>query len=217
MCPLLFVPSKCLNGHGFLVDKNQAQFVELADISQTSSDYFVNCSFNPTIDSLKIQIRLKANGYDAQKLREYILEDDTKNIVKGLFPSEDDVQFEYTGNIKEEDYTKPLILNFTLKKELIARNNKIYFNPFICEKISENPFNSTERKYPIDFRYKKRKKIVASMILPEGYTLASFPDSKTTSTPGNKVKYSFSVQNNRISVQAMAEYKIESTEIKADA
>ncbi len=213
--PYYLVPSKCLNGHGFLVDNKQPQFVELADISQTSSDYYINCSFNSTVDTLSMNILLKANGYDALKLREYLLKKDTLSIINELFPDEDNVDFEYSGNIKEEDYTKPISLNFTIKKEVLKRNNKIYFNPFICEKITENPFKSNERKYPVDYRYKSRKKSVVSIVLPQNYKLDSYPESKTSITNDKAVKYNFMVQNGGINVQAMSQYKIENPVIDA--
>jgi len=214
--PYYLIPSKCLNGHGFLVDKQQPQFVEIADISQTSSDYNIKYNFNTTLDSVSIHVKLEASGYDALRLREYLLKDDTLSIMKELFTEEKDVSFKYDGNIKDEDYNKPLNLSFTLKKEVILRNNKIYFNPFICEKITVNPFKSTERKYPIDYRYKRRIKTLVTIELPKDHSLESFPESKTSITTDKAVKYNFTLQNNGILIQAMSEYIIENPEIKAN-
>jgi hypothetical protein len=214
--PYNLIPSKCLNGHGFLVDKTQSQFIELMDISQTSSSFVTTCTFNSTMDSITMNINLRAFGYDALVLRQYLLDDDNEGITKELFPDEEGIQLEYTGNIKEDDYNKPLVLNFTAKKEILVRNDKIYFNPFICEKISKNPFKSTKRKYPIDFRYMKYKKYMVTISVPSGYVLESSPEPKRIATTKNLVRYNFMLQNNNNIVQSVAEYKIEDPVIDAD-
>lgn len=213
--PYNLVPSKCLNGHGFLVDKSQSQFIELLDISQTSSNYVTACSFNSAMDSITMDINLRAYGYEALELRQYLVHNEKEEITKKLFPSEENVQFNYTGNIEDEDYNKPLVLNFKITKKLLVRNNKIYFNPFICDKITENPFKSTQRKYPVDFRYKNKKKQMVSIAVPQGYILESAPETKRISTTNNQIHYNFLSQGQGNFVQALAEYKVENAEIDA--
>jgi hypothetical protein len=213
--PYNLIPEKCLNGHGFLVDKTQSQFIELLDISQTSSSYVTSCSFNSAMDSVTMDINLRAYGYDALDLREYLIDNDKEGVTKKLFPMEENVQFNYSGKIEEEDYNKPLVLNFRITKGLLVRNNKIYFNPFICDKITENPFKSIQRKYPIDFRYTYNKKNLVTISVPQGYILESAPETKRIAITNNLVHYNFVSQGHGNFAQALAEYKVENAEIDA--
>lgn len=214
--PYYLIPSKCLNGHGFLVDKKQAQFIELMDISQTQSLYNAVGRFNSTMDTLTMQINLKAYGYDAVTLREYLLADDVESIKEKIFPNETNVQVEYNRKIEEEDYNTSLSLNFTIKKKTIVREDKVYFNPFVCENHVENPFRSKEREYPIDFRYKTKKKISVSIELPQDYMLASQAKDTDYSLPNNGVKFVFKTQANTRLLQAISEYEVTSPAIKAE-
>lgn len=215
--PYYLVPQKCLNGHGFLIDKQQPQFVELIDISQTSSKYVTTCSFNQTIDSVSINTRLEAFGYDALQLRKLILKGDNDAVIKKVFPNEENVNFEYKGNIKEEDPNKPLVLNFKMNKEVLKIKNKVYFNPFICNVIDKNPFKSIERNYPIDFRNKEFTRQLISVSLPQGYKLNSAPESNLSTTNQNSIQYNLKVQSNPYAVQALSEFRINNPLVNSEA
>lgn len=214
--PYYLVPSKCLNGHGFLVDKEQAQFVELMDISQTQSNYNAFGSFNSTMDTLVLEVNLKAQGYDAISLRNYLLDNDFESIKEKIFPEDENVEVVFKGNIKKDDNNKPLSINFIIKRKVTLRNNRIYINPIITEGSLENPFKSKERLYPIDFRYKQKQKIFVTLQIPQGYSILSVPKNEEYNLSEKGVDFKFKTQVNNNIVQVLSEYNVTNSAIKAE-
>jgi hypothetical protein len=58
----------------------------------------------------------------------------------------------------------------------------LYVTPLLFLASEENPFKEDTRAYPIDFVYPIADKYIVNVMLPEGYTVESLPES---------VKYQF--------------------------
>jgi hypothetical protein len=72
----------------------------------------------------------------------------------------------------------------------------------LFEQISENPFKSPDRLYPVDYAFMSEKTILMNYTLPEGYTLVSAPSSLKAKLPENaaSMSYSVTVLENKVSL-----------------
>ncbi|MFW9598422.1 MAG: hypothetical protein ACMV0Y_10790, partial [Paludibacter sp.] len=61
----------------------------------------------------------------------------------------------------------------TFKNRVMLSGDKMYINPYLTERLIENPFKSNERLYPIDFITPIDKKYTLSLTIPDGYTVES--------------------------------------------
>ena len=214
--PYYIIPEKCLNGYGFLVDKEQGQFVELTDISNTRSDYSITGQLNHGKDTLNVNVVLVSSGYQAIKLRNYILDKQFNKVIEEVIPDYDNIKLDSVADSELHDFEKPLRLTLSYNIPIDKMENSFYFNPFLVEKIDNNPFSAYERKYPIDYRYKNYKRIVFSMILPKGIQIKSMPTAASYNLPSNALKYAFQSMNNGISLQMISEFAILNPKVEAD-
>lgn len=70
---------------------------------------------------------------------------------------------------------------------------QIYFNPFLVNKQSKNPFNLNERTYPVDLGMSVEEIVYIDIKLPEGYELLSKPKDLNMGLPDKGGRYLSSV------------------------
>jgi len=63
--------------------------------------------------------------------------------------------------------------------------NEIRINPFLFDRIEENPFKLKERNYPIDFAHPRKNNYYLRLEIPETYNIVKLPDNKAFSLPNN--------------------------------
>ncbi len=74
-----------------------------------------------------------------------------------------------------EDLENPLQVKGDIKIQL--DEDVIYFNPIVGSTITENPFTSTARFYPVEMPYRINKTYILNMEIPAGYSLEELPKS----------------------------------------
>ncbi len=138
------------------------------------------------------------NKYGRVKDEDIISKIENKN--KGIEISE----FKILNKI---DIYKPFIEMYKFSSEDIVSKvgDKIYFNPLLFNAKSENPFKLEKREYPIDFGTPFKEKNVLSIVIPEGYSVESVPESIAVGLGDNNgvYKFSVSVQKNKINVYSL--------------
>ena len=80
--------------------------------------------------------------------------------------------------------------------------NLIRINPFIINKITQNPFNLPYRLYPVDFGYKRKHTLLTSIEFPSNYKVKHLPEDKVISLPNKSGTLFFktNIIDNKISV-----------------
>jgi len=191
-CPYTLLPMRDLNGRGQFMDKKRTGWIELE--ASKKDKQMVSYTLNLEEDySLKGKIAYSKGDYAALDLR-----NDYEN-----FNSED----EYLTNYKEgkkglkivsykienlDSLYKPITEEF----EVLLSNNvseidgELYITPLLYEQMKENPFKTTNRKYPIDFGYCRDKTFVINYTFPQGYTVQNIPENISMKLPGNTALFS---------------------------
>ena len=91
--------------------------------------------------------------------------------------------------------------DFSINKE----DNIIYFNPMFAEGQKENPFKSTERKYPVEMPYTSDETYVLTLQVPDGYTVDEIPKSikvKLNEEGEGEFEYIIAQSENTISLRS---------------
>jgi hypothetical protein len=78
----------------------------------------------------------------------------------------------------------------------------IYLDPFIANKLAENPFKLEKREYPVDFGSPQEDTYMLSLELPESYEVEELPKTLAVGLPGNAGRYVYSVSRmgNKVSI-----------------
>lgn len=196
------LPERCLNGRGFVVSKTGHSWIPLAAPVRSRVIHSVEGLLNEQgiIDG---KLTLERTGYFAANNRRQYLANEESEYVKTLSD-------QYQIEIKKSEFinTKEFANSFKEVHDVVVSDranvapNTIYFNPVIFSKISENPFRSEDRKYPVDFGHSFDQIYVLKLIIPDGYIVDEAPEAKAIALPAGagKFTYSFSQAGNTINL-----------------
>lgn len=103
-------------------------------------------------------------------------------------------------NINDPDAS--LISSYHFTRESIGNDELVYFTPAFTKFLSENPFKSEERNYPVDFGYQQVYAYVAEFIIPDNYSIEELPQNVLTKLPDNlgEFKRLMQAEGNKISL-----------------
>ena len=90
---------------------------------------------------------------------------------------------------------------FVLKQPTGA--SLIYLSPLIGDGWRKNPFDATERKYPVELPYTVDETYIFSMEIPQGYAVDELPKSARVGLNGDQgqFEYLISQQNNQVQMR----------------
>ena len=70
---------------------------------------------------------------------------------------------------------------------------KIYFSPLLYTQLTENPFKSKKREFPVFFNYPKATINEINIAIPEAYTIETLPETANYHLPEDMGLYSYSI------------------------
>lgn len=191
------LPFRALNQYGRKIDFDEGS--EWIPISSNLNTYQIyNDSLQVHEDgTASLKSHTKLTGYEATKTRQIISK--YKNAPQEeLFLKLNSLRDSYqlkTFTIENEDVVeKPLEITYEVKNNSQKINDVIYLNPFTFLFWKENPFKLEERKYPIDFGYKRTYGNNVIIKIPEHYSITELPKNTIIGLPHKTGKLQFIVQ-----------------------
>lgn len=198
--PFGTLPSKCLNGQGWLVDPNNSGWVNLQSGAKNSTITLANLSLTEDGEiSGKIDITYKS--YSALSVRSSKSGPDDEALQDRLSTALTDWEVSDAKWSEKKNIYKPLKLSFNLTQEL-EDPDMIYLSPSVYGLEKENPFKSETRKLPIDFPFAQGRRYIFYFTLPEGYIVDELPKPIRISLPnkGGSFTYNVSQLGNKITL-----------------
>jgi hypothetical protein len=117
--------------------------------------------------------------YASDKIRQKISADGNAGLMKELnteYGSELKIDSLRVDSILNTD--EPVTVYFEFKHEN-EQQDILYVNPVMGEHLTQNPFKSANRQYPVEMPYKLNELYSLSMEIPEGYVVDELPKSVT--------------------------------------
>jgi len=117
-----------------------------------------------------------------------------------------------------KDLDKPLVVSFNFSTDQAVEQvgTKVFLSPLSFLKMTENPFKSDERQFPISFDYPYSKDIIFNIQLQDNYKVASLPDSVNLALPDEAGSFMYSIAENNGALQVVIRYKLNKSTIAAD-
>ena len=101
---------------------------------------------------------------------------------------------------------QPISFNYDVSysNALDVIDSKIYVTPLLHLGTYENPFVPETRQYPVDFVYPLKTRVIASIKIPDGYTVETIPETLNIAIPKNQgsFQYLVNVSGNNIQVSS---------------
>lgn len=167
------IPLRCINEIGLLLDKEEEKWIPLK--SQKVSvikDVIKIHDIDTEAHKAEVTLSIATTGHDAFESRQnYKTEQDVIDYYQSNTIDE-------IGEIKNTNRTelkKPHVISFNAQTEVSQLGDRLIVRPFLNLPPRKNYFTQPKRTYPVDFVYQKRREFIATIEIPEGYTLSKTP------------------------------------------
>ncbi len=189
--PMELLPVRCYNDKGRLIKENATDWVDLTPTASFGSAVSLDLHLNDD-SQWTGTLKTRSTGYAASNAREKIKDAAEGKEVESI---EDKFDFAQIENVTIDDNNKTLQKGASITLDnVMDGGDLLYFNPMAINQIEENPFKLNERKYPIDFSYKRKHIFSAKYQLPDEYTIEEIPEDVTFSLPEKAGFFSYSIK-----------------------
>ncbi|MGA8853368.1 MAG: transglutaminase, partial [Christiangramia sp.] len=105
---------------------------------------------------------------------------------------------------------------FELSSAAESIGDKIYFQPLLFEALSENPFKSEERIYPVFFDFPEIKSYTINIMIPDGYKIVSLPESLALRLGEDDGEFKFIINGNGNVIRLISNVTLKKTAYLAE-
>lgn len=192
LLPFGLLPMHCINDRGRVVNlKKESYWYDLKASQKDISRYTFDGALGED-GKIKGKLITYSNGYSALNKRNKIL----KSSSVDQYVEKLDEQMPEISILKHkisnlDSLDLPLIEDYDIEMKVFDRMNaqQFYFNPFFIDHTTKNPFNLSERNYPVDLAAANEKRVNILLRLPAGYTLNDQPKDLNIALPDGGGKY----------------------------
>jgi len=183
----------CLNGKGWVVDKENPRWVEV--IAPKSVERYMATVSLDAEGTLSGEISGSLEGYAAIQERQGIQEEKIGSWQEELREKYPEALTDSVELKNEKDIYEPLRVNMDCSIPGAAQVNGdfIYLSPILLDGYDENPFKLEKRNYPVDIAYPVSDSYVLNLQVPEGYAIDELPESANMVLPNKGGKFQFLV------------------------
>ena len=195
--PFGMLPIRCMNGIGRVLNAKESYWMDILPQSELKQQTTLLLKLEPD-GSLKGDAKIMSFDYEALNKRkkmvsfnseeEYI--EDVDNRMSRMSIKDFNIE-------NRMDITKPIVETYKVEFEGFdgLGMNRIYFNPFIFDKWTQNPFKSSERLYPVDFGAPLSYTHTLNFEYPDNYHVVELPEKVALALPNNGGSFIFDIQN----------------------
>lgn len=186
LLPFGLLPVRCINDQGRVISlKNPSFWLDLqASQSEKST---INLDLNLQADGkIKGVLTQYSLGYEAYNKRKDIRKyNSTEEYVDALDEKWAKIKILKSNIDNIDSLENPLIERYEVEMPGFSSMaaTQLFFNPYLFNRITENPFKQNERSYPVDFGASSDKKVIATLTFPDGFEIVSQPKSQALSLP----------------------------------
>ena len=180
------IPFKCLNGEGRVLDFDNGGYWEpittkSSSIISMQSELDLNES-----NELEGTLNIYRSGYYAINERKKIAELSSDEYLDDFESKYPNILVDEYEAENESDLEKPLKQKFNLTLDHTYDDSSIIrVNPFIFNKINNNPFKLNERTFGIDYGYTRSFFYFVKVNIPSNYRLSETPEKTAISLPNS--------------------------------
>ncbi len=197
--PFGMLPVRCMNGIGRVLNAKESYWMDILPQKELKQQTTLLLKLEPN-GSLKGDAIIVSSDYEAlikrKKMVSFNSEEEYIEDVDNKLPRMSIKDFKIENR---KDVSKPIMEKYNVEFEGFdsLNMNRIYFNPFIFDKWTENPFKSKERLYPVDFGAPLSYTYVLNFEYPENYRILDLPAKVSLALPDNDGTFNFDIQNER--------------------
>jgi hypothetical protein len=172
------IPLACYNGHARVVTAENFPVFLAPDSLKETSLITADIRNDNSGKFMILDCANHAGYYESSDLRSELKSKTQEALFKEATqktPNKKSLDSFYISNLNNLEEPVTLHYKMTLEPQ---RDERIYFNPFLNIGITENPFKSANRSYPVEMPYVSEKSYIVNMEIPAGYEIDELPKSQ---------------------------------------
>lgn len=204
------LPERVLNWQGrLLLDGGSSRWVDVKPSKKSAESTMLNVAIDEDFVATG-KVRKNYTSYLAMNYRQRYTNLSTDDHIKSLESGKGAIEVSELSYENSKDLGKPVKITYEyeLSDGVDEVGDKLYFSPLLFLAMKENPFKLDNRLYPIDFVIPYEDKFMVSIMIPEGYTVESLPESEAISFKEGDVKFNYVLQGKGSSLQLMVRLEI---------
>lgn len=196
--PVGLLPVRCLNLQGRTVSDNSgSDWVDLIPSKKNKRIIQADLTLN---DDLVLTGNLQQKNYDYAALnfrKSYEEFNSEEDFLKNKETDNQGLSIINSQLSCLDSIYKPVGEKYDIKiKNRISKvGNQLFLYPMMFEQITENPFKSEERSFPVDFIYPSELTFVCKYNIPENYKIVEIPESKILKLADNSLSMQYQISN----------------------
>lgn len=188
-----YVPLRCLNGLGLLVDGQNSLLIPIAP-PKSKKSVIANLYLDEVQDHASGDIEFSyfgLNASDERKSLDSLGEEKYKLKKIGTYPYLDSEP----SILNAPNRDRPFKILGKFKPADISRfaNDRMYVNPFELSRIQSNPFKSESRLFRIDLNPLQEYVHSFKIVIPKNYAVEEIPKSVAFALPNNDARFTFNI------------------------
>jgi hypothetical protein len=213
--PIDLLPVKVLNVKCLVIKEDNPEWVFLASQKGNFDKTLINIILNAD-GTLSANIEEQFGEYKSLSLRRDINGKSDIDFAKEIFEAESSgFIIDSVTTIGKDSINLPLRIQAGISSTNYSQQGGdfIYFNPNMIHRLTDNPFKSKERKFPIDYAYPRGQITITNLTIPPGYELKEKYENKIINL-GNSASFRRVMELNGNIIQIMSKMEIKESEIK---
>ena len=190
--PFGLLPHHCMNERGRVISLKKESYWYDLKASQKDGNYYI---FNGELLSdgkVTGTMKISSRGYSALNKREQIGEAGSVEAYVEKFDERmTNLRILQQQIINVDSLDTDLVEEYKIEMRLVDNLDvdQFYFNPFIIDRNTKNPFNLNERLYPVDLGALTEKIVTINLKVPSNFVLVDKPKDISMSLPEAHAKY----------------------------
>jgi Domain of Unknown Function with PDB structure (DUF3857) len=210
LTPIELLPLNCLNDRGRLIVRKNSRWIKIPANISSRKVTLANMSILPN-QQLKGTINISFTAHNALTFRKNVLERGEAAYISDYKKEHGEHIIEKINliNVDSLENIPQLDIHTTLNEAYSELGERIYFTPTLGLAISEQPFKSPNRAYPIDFTVLQEETFSANFTIPDGYMIEEMPKNESITLPKQGGRFDFRVEvlDNIIRIQSKISLK----------
>ena len=200
------LPLYTYNGTGEIIDNSPKPVDMLSDnLAEEKTTQVMLFADEKSPGSWEGNVDKKMGYNESYELRNRIQDkgkaDFEKSIAKGDYKISD---FHYDDL---DSLEKPVSMGYNIALTDGANSDIIYFNPLMIESYSTNPFQSAERRYPVEMPYKMDETYFLTMDIPAGYVVDEMPKQTKALLNDGEAVFEYLISKNDLGINMKCHIK----------
>ncbi len=190
--PFGLLPHHCMNERGRVLGLKKASYWHDIKASQKDANYYFFDGKLSSDGKITGTMKISSTGYSALNKRINIAEAGSlEAFVESFDEKMPNIRILSHQLSNVDSLNKELIEEYAIEMKLGGDFNvdQLYFNPYLIDRNTKNPFNLNERMYPVDLGSLVEKRITMNLKIPAEFVLVEKPKDIALSLPGAHAKY----------------------------